>query len=396
MRSTHRRPERSRIIKVADHEVGSCPLQRLGGGRIDDPPTTFEQVPRGRATLLTGGADDKYRSLMICHTKLLMSGIDRMATIVRVGRHARPVLLLMLLARRRSTGHCAWEQAGVTNGHETPQSARRAELGAFLRAQRARLQPSDVGLPEDYDPSLRRTPGLRREEVAQLSGVGVTWYTWLEQGRNISASEQVVDALARALLLDPDQRRHLRGLAGLATSAGKSLLGDALPRLQRLVDAAAPSVASIYDVHFDFIVWNTAYSRVRGDPGTLPEDRRNLMWMMFTDAENRARMAGWESAARAVLSQFRAAAGQRAGDPRFARMVTELTEASPEFREWWAEHPIRYFRPATIKIDHPEIGRLELEMFQLRPAEYSDLLMVLQVPVSKADLQRVNSLLDGP
>jgi transcriptional regulator with XRE-family HTH domain len=283
----------------------------------------------------------------------------------------------------------------VTNGQETPQSVRRAELGAFLRARRARLRPADVGLPGDCDPGLRRTPGLRREEVAQLSGVGVTWYTWLEQGRNISASEQVVDALARALLLDTEQRRHLRALAGLATSAGETRIDDATPRLQRLVDAAAPNIASIYDAHLDYVVWNTPYTRLRTDPATLPADRRNLLWMMFTDARNRALMVTWESAARGMLSQFRAAVGQRPDDPRFATLVTELTEVSLEFREWWAEYPIRGFRPATIGIDHPQLGRLDLEMFQFRPLEYPDLLMVLQVPTNATDLRRVTSLLES-
>ena len=280
---------------------------------------------------------------------------------------------------------------------EPPQSARRAELGAFLRTQRARLRPADVGLPEDSEPGRRRTPGLRREEVAQMSDVSVTWYTWLEQGRNISASEQVVEALARALLLDPDQRRHLRGLAGLSTATGRTHTDDVLPRLQRLVNAAAPSIASVYDMYFDYVVWNTPYQRLRHDPALLPAGRRNLLWMMFNDAENRARMAGWEPAARAVLSQFRAAAGQRPDDPRFATITAELTDASPEFREWWAEYPIRDFRPATIRIDHPEIGRLNLEMFQFRPVEHPDMLMVLQVPRSMDDLQRVTSLLGaGP
>ena len=281
----------------------------------------------------------------------------------------------------------------MTNGHETPRSARRDELGAFLRAQRERLRPADVGLPDDCDPGLRRTPGLRREEVAQLSGVGVTWYTWLEQGRNISASEQVVDALARALLLDPEQRRHLRALAGLATAAGRTRVDDVSPRLQRLVDAAAPNIASIYDAHLDYVVWNTPYTRLRNDPAALPADRRNLLWMMFTDARNRSLMVAWESAARAVLSQFRAAVGQRPDDPRFATLVAELTEVSPEFREWWAEYPVHGFRPATIGIEHPRIGRLDLEMFQFRPVEYPDLLMVLQVPTNEAALRRVTSLL---
>jgi transcriptional regulator with XRE-family HTH domain len=284
----------------------------------------------------------------------------------------------------------------VTNGHETSRSARRTELAAFLRVQRARLRPADVGLPEDLEPGLRRTPGLRREEVAQLSGVGVTWYTWLEQGRNISASEQVIDALARALLLDPDQHRHLRGLAGLVTTSGETHVGDVLPRLQRLVDAAAPNIASIYDVHLDYVVWNTPYTRIRHDPARLPDDRRNLMWMMFTDVENRARMVRWEPAARAVLGQFRAAVGRRPDDPRFVMLVAELTDASPTFREWWAEYPVRDFKSLTLKIDHPQIGRLDLEMFQLHPVEHPDLLMVLQVPAGQDDLQRVTSLLGRP
>jgi transcriptional regulator with XRE-family HTH domain len=276
------------------------------------------------------------------------------------------------------------------------QSARRTELAAFLRTQRARLHPADVGLPEDPVPGRRRTPGLRREEVAQLSGVGVTWYTWLEQGRNIAASEQVLDALTRALRLDPDQRRHLRALAGLATAVDRTSVDELLPRLRRLVDAATPNLASIYDANFDYVAWNAAYARCRCDPARMATDRRNLLWMMFTDEENRTRMARWEPAARAVLSQFRAAAGQRPGDPRQAALVARLSDASPEFRHWWTEYRVRSFRPATIAIDHPETGRLTFEMYQLRPVEHADLLMVLQVPAGPDDLRSVRSLLDRP
>jgi hypothetical protein len=177
---------------------------------------------------------------------------------------------------------------------------------------------------------------------------------------------------------------------------GETHTDDALPRLQRLVNAAAPNIASIYDMHFDYVVWNTPYQRLRNDPALLPADRRNLLWMMFSDTENRARMVRWEPAARAVLSQFRSAVGHRPDDPRFAAMVAQLTKASPEFRRWWAEYPIRDFRPATIGVDHPEIGRLNLEMFQFRPVEHPDMLMVLQVPRTTDDLQRVTSLLDTP
>ena len=272
--------------------------------------------------------------------------------------------------------------------------ARRAELAAFLRAQRARLRPADVGLREGSATGRRRTPGLRREEVSQLSGVGVTWYTWLEQGRDITASAQVVDALARALLLNPDQHRHLRELAGLTAPAPETPVDDVIPRLQRLVDAATPNAACVYDVHFDYLVWNTSYARVRRDPGTFPSDRRNLLWMMFAHAETRARRVWWEPVARAVLSHFRAAVGQRPDDPRFAEIVAALAETSPEFRAWWAEYPIGYFRPAKIGIDHPLVGRIALEIFQLRLVEHPDLLMVMEVPASSDDLQRVTSLLE--
>jgi transcriptional regulator with XRE-family HTH domain len=276
---------------------------------------------------------------------------------------------------------------------ETRRSARHAELAAFLRAQRARLRPADVGLPPDSNPGRRRTPGLRREEVAEIAGVSVTWYTWLEQGRNITASEQVIDAVARALRLGSDQRRHIRSLAGLSTTVGETPADDALPRLQRLVDAAAPSAACVYDRHFDYVAWNTPYRLIRHDPATLPAGRRNLLWMMFGDEGNRSRLVRWEPAARAVLSQFRAAAGQRPGDPRFAALVSELTGISPKFREWWAEYTIRDFRPATIAVDHPGIGVIELEIFQLRPVEHPDMVLVLQVPAGRDARQRVSSLL---
>jgi transcriptional regulator with XRE-family HTH domain len=284
----------------------------------------------------------------------------------------------------------------VSSNRGSRPAARRAELGAFLRAQRDRLRPADVGLAPDPHPGRRRTPGLRREEVAELSGVGVTWYTWLEQARNVTASEQVIDALARALRLDPARRRHLRSLAGLAPTEVDGDLDVPRERLQRLVDAAAPTIASIYDVHLDYVAWNVPYQRLRHDPGSMPDGRRNLLWMMFTDSGSRSRLVRWEPAARSVLGQFRAAAGRRPHDPRFAAIVDELSAASPQFRQWWTDYPVRDFRPATITVDHPAIGPLALEMFQLRPVEHPDLLMVVQVPATSADRDRVAAFLADP
>jgi hypothetical protein len=279
----------------------------------------------------------------------------------------------------------------MPSDEQTAAASRRRELAAFLRAQRARLQPADVGLPPR--PGQRRTPGLRREEVADLAGVGLTWYTWLEQARPIPASPQVVDAIARALRLDPDRHRHLRLLAELPVPPVQPPPVEIQPRLQRLVDAAAPSPAAVYDVHFDYLAWNRPYTRVRHDPAAFAPHRRNLPWILFTDAEVRARMRDWESAARAVLSQFRAAAGRNAADPRFTELVAELEDASPEFRQWWPDYAVREFRPVTILIDHPAAGRIALELFQLQMVEHPDLRFVVQVPVGAADLSRVGSLI---
>jgi hypothetical protein len=154
-----------------------------------------------------------------------------------------------------------------------------------------------------------------------------------------------------------------------------------------------PNVASIYDVHFDYLAWNRAYVRVRRDPAGLPDGRRNTLWMMFTDPVNRERMPRWEAAARTTLSQFRVAAGQQPADPRFAELVAALSAASPQFRAWWAEYPERYFQPAKIVLRHPEAGPITLEMFQLRLVEHPGLVMVLQVPASPVDADRVAALL---
>jgi len=275
----------------------------------------------------------------------------------------------------------------VTDGKQA-----RAELGAFLRARRAQLRPADVGLTGGTR-GRRRTPGLRREEVAQISGVGVTWYTWLEQGRPISASGQVVDAIGRALQLTPDEHEHLRLLAGLPAPEPAEQAEDLTPRLQRLVDAALPNIASACDIHFDYLAWNQAYALLRHDPATLPVRRRNLIWMMFTGTRRGAGTRHWEPAARALLSQFRIAASQRPDDPRFAELIAALAEASPQFRDWWAEYPVRSFRPVTITIDNPAAGPVTVELYQLRLAERPDITLVLQVPASAADLRRVTAVL---
>ena len=272
---------------------------------------------------------------------------------------------------------------------------RRTELAAFLTTHRSRLRPADVGLPEDLIPGRRRTPGLRREEVAELAGVSLTWYTWLEQGRKITASPQVVDALARALRLEPVQHRQLRRLAGLADPVVTYRATDQLSRLQRLVDEIWPTPAVVHDACLDFVVWNSAFRRIRTDPSALAPERRNLLWWMYTDERNRAMMRGWEAAARAILSQFRVLVGNSPGDQRLTRVVTELSAASAEFRSWWSEYPVQDFQPAVLDIDHPEIGPIALELFQLRLVENPELLLVAQLPATAEDRELIRTYLNG-
>ncbi|MFI6867125.1 helix-turn-helix transcriptional regulator [Nocardia sp. NPDC050406] len=279
----------------------------------------------------------------------------------------------------------------MVSGKGNHGSARRAQLGEFLRARRASLQPADVGLLPYGETSRRRTPGLRREEVAELSGVGLTWYTWLEQGRAVTASRQVIDALARTLRLDADQHRYLRVLAGYPEPAPDRADADRA-RLQRLVDALVPNAASVFDAAFDYVVWNSAYVRLRHDPQRLPAARRNLLWTMFTDTDNRLRMPRWEPAARAVLGQLRDAMGRAPDDPRLTALVAGLRAESPEFRRWWEEYPVRRFRPATITIRHREVGDIELELFQSRPVEDPTSLLVVQVPANPLAVARLAAL----
>ncbi|GAA1403443.1 helix-turn-helix transcriptional regulator [Catellatospora coxensis] len=263
-------------------------------------------------------------------------------------------------------------------------AARRAELGLFLRTMRAAVTPADVGLTPDLQPGRRRTPGLRREEVAELSGVSLTWYTWLEQGRNVTPSTQVVDALARALRLNEDQHHHLRRLVGPRPPV-RAPQPQPHRRLQRLVDAHTTVLAVVYDRHFDYVVWNRAYAQARLDPLTLPADRRNLLWMMFTYQPNRAVMgARWEVAARAVLSQFRIAAGEHPGDPRYTYLVDLLRRSSREFATWWAEYDVRPFRAARLVL-HGDSADTAVDVFQLRLVDEPDLLMVIQVPATGPD-----------
>jgi len=256
-------------------------------------------------------------------------------------------------------------------------AARRAELRDFLRTRRARVSPADVGLP---DAGRRRTPGLRREEVAVLAGVGASWYQWLEQGRDIQVSPQVLDAVARVLLLSSAERRHLYALAGLNPPAAE-VDGDARgvgEGLMRLLDSWMPCPAHVMDRYWNCVMYNEASAAVLGMRPDIPQ---NCMVAFFTDELYRARAVNWEANAGPVVAQFRAACTANPGDEGFAAVVDQLSAVSPEFVERWAQHDVASPGFLAKELHHPMLGTLYIEATQLQVPARPDLTLVLHNPV---------------
>ncbi len=263
---------------------------------------------------------------------------------------------------------------------------REDELAEFLRSRRARLSPADVGLP----PGLRRrTPGLRREEVAELAGIGTTWYTWLEQGRDIRVSADVLDNLARALRLTPDERAHLFRVAHRQPPPRAfAPWEEASPSARRLLATFGRAPAYITGRRWDLLAWNAAAAAVFGDFGALPDGARNMVRLIFTDGELRRRFVDWEGAARGVLALFRADRGRYPDDPWFAEVIDDLRRVSPEFGRWWPRHDVRERAAERKEIEHPVVGRLVLEPTTLQLAGSPDLKLVVYAPLPEEDTAR--------
>ncbi|WP_067819206.1 helix-turn-helix transcriptional regulator [Actinomadura kijaniata] len=232
---------------------------------------------------------------------------------------------------------------------------RREELREFLRTRRARLTPADVGMP---DVGRRRTPGLRREEVAVLAGVGVSWYTWLEQGRDIKVSGDVLDAISRALRLDEAERAHLYLLAGLNPPVAEAAPAiPVTPGLQRILEAWSPRPGYVRDRYWNFLAINDSAREVFGYGDT----DHNCLVSFFTNVRYRALHAEWSAAAPGVVGRFRADAARYPDDPGFDRLIEDLLAASPEFAELWARHDVGGESQVRKAIRHPEAGDLVFE-----------------------------------
>lgn len=237
----------------------------------------------------------------------------------------------------------------------------RAEFAGFLRSRRARLLPADVGLP---DGTRRRVAGLRREEVAQLAGVGLTWYTWLEQGRPIAASTQVVTAIARALLLSDDERDHLFALADLPfpDRAARMHVGQThLDLLEKLM----PYPAAVQTSRFDIRAYNRSYRYLFDDLDTLPVERRNCAVLLFADAAWQRSHVDLDHAQRRIAARLRAAYGRHHDEPSWQRFVAELEAMSPRFAELWGLGDVGGERNAPKNLVHARVGELHLEMSSL-------------------------------
>lgn len=244
------------------------------------------------------------------------------------------------------------------------------ELGAFLRSRRERLAPADAGLPAT---GRRRTPGLRREELALLAGISATWLTYLEQGRDVRPSGQVLDALARALRLTGAEREHLHRLAGGGKTPGESAVEEAAPEVAGVPALLGGNPAYVTGICYDVLALNTAAEELL--PGIAPGG--NIVRWLFTEAAAREVLVDWEQEARAVLARLRAIAGRHPDHPRVTRLVAELTEASPEVRAWWPQYDVQFSHAGHKRLRHPRLGEITVAHAAFHVAERPEQTLVV-------------------
>jgi transcriptional regulator with XRE-family HTH domain len=259
---------------------------------------------------------------------------------------------------------------------------RREELADFLRKRRALLKPEDVGLPAG---GRRRTPGLRREEVAYLAGVGTTWYTWLEQGRDVRASLEVLEAISRALRLTPAERTHVvllgRGEAPPPCKSDERVN----PTVRRLIENLGPNPAWVIGRRWDYLAWNSAACVILGDLDDVPRAARNHLWLHFMDPARREMYEDWARTARIMAAKFRADQAHHIGDPTFEQLVTSLRNSSPEFCKLWRKHEVAVVGSGRKTIHHPVVGTMLFEHAIFNPQETPEQRMVLYSPLPEED-----------
>lgn len=262
-------------------------------------------------------------------------------------------------------------------------------LGTYLKDRRGKLDPAAFG----FSPARRRTPGLRREEVAQRANISATWYTWLEQGRGGAPSADVLDRIARALMLTDLEREHLFLLGlGRAPEVRYKKNDDVSPRLQRVLDALDPSPALIRTALWDVVAWNKAATVMLTDYGKLPPEERNILRFIFLDPRVRAAQADWESVARFVVGAFRVAAVRAGAAAEVKPLVDELCRLNPEFAALWRDNDIREHGEGLKHIRHPVLGAVTFEFSAFAVDGRPDLSMVVYNPATPDDARRIREL----
>ena len=268
------------------------------------------------------------------------------------------------------------------------------ELGDFLRTRRTRLTPEEVGLPRG---SRRRTPGLRRTEVAQMVGVSVDWYTWLEQGRSITPSTQVLERLVQTLRLDTNERTHLFLLAQQQPPPTLIVEPETVsPALQHFLDQFGTRPAFVSGRRWDILAWNDAGCAIFGDfrQRTAPRER-NTVWGIFTNPLSRQFVVNWEDDARQILAQFRNNCGRYPEDAQLTELIHDLMIHSPEFRAWWPEHEVLSGQEGRKTLNHPQVGYLMFERLTFQVFDTPDLKVTVYTPLEEADTPRkLEQLLD--
>lgn len=263
-------------------------------------------------------------------------------------------------------------------------------LGTYLKDRRTRLDPAALGYPS----ARRRTPGLRREEVAQRANVSPTWYTFLEQGRGGAPSTEVLERIAHALMLSSVEREHVFLLAQNRPPQVRYQESEGVtPRLQRVLDALVSSPALVRTATWDVIAWNQAAAKVLTDYGALPPERRNVLRMMFLDPQVRAAQPDWHSVARAMVAVFRADAARAGASARMAMLADELGAASPEFAAMWRDNDVSSLGEGIKHIRHPVCGLMAFEYSSFAVDGSPGLGMVVFNPATPADVEKVEALL---
>lgn len=265
-------------------------------------------------------------------------------------------------------------------------------LGTYLRDRRARLDPSTFGFPV----TRRRTPGLRREEVAQRANVSATWYTWLEQGRGGAPSTEALERIAAALALTQDEREHLFLLAQHRPPSVDYQPSETIsPRLRRVLDSLTTSPALVKNFVWDVIAWNHASTVVLSDYGALPPEERNVLKVIFSNSRVRAGIPNWEAVARFAVAAFRAESA-RAGAGAAGRvdaLVAELSRRSAEFVQMWNERDVRSHGEGTKHIERLGTGPIAMDYSSFGVDGQPDLSLIIYTPASAQDRERIEALL---